>query len=58
MEGPAASQTASFLYFFLEEEGENVPFQEASHCWMQGINPTLNIKMTGSQTNLNWNLKS
>lgn len=48
----------SFQYFFLEEEGENVPFQEASHCWMQGIKLTLNIKMTGSQTNLNWNLKS
>lgn len=58
MEGPAASQTLSFMYFFLEEEGGNVLFQQIPHCWMQGINLTLNIKMTGSQTNLNWNLKS
>lgn len=26
MEGPAASQTRSFMYFFLEKEGENVFF--------------------------------
>lgn len=31
MEGPAASQTISLEYFFLEEEGENVLFQVAPH---------------------------
>lgn len=44
MEGPAESQTVIFTCFFLEEEGGNMLFQEAPHCWMQGINLTLNIK--------------